>query len=71
MFTRQVLPEPVQPAHGPAARGGGALEQVLCDLASPGDRIEHGSLQIEILDADRRRVQRLRLKSLVPKRMTS
>jgi CBS domain containing-hemolysin-like protein len=50
---------------------GGAVVQLFGRLPSPGERIEHGGVQVEVLDADRRRVQRLRLKMLVPKRMTS
>ena len=33
----------------------------------PGEKLEHGGLEIEVLDADRRRVNRLRLKTLVQK----
>jgi magnesium and cobalt exporter, CNNM family len=50
---------------------GGAVVELFGRLPSPGEKIEHGSVEIEVLDADRRRVQRLRLKPLVPKRMTS
>lgn len=50
---------------------GGAVVELFGRLPSPGERIEHGSMEIEVLDADRRRIQRLRLRSLVPKRMTS
>jgi magnesium and cobalt exporter, CNNM family len=50
---------------------GGAVVELFGRLPSTGERIEHGGFEIEVLDADRRRVQRLRLKSFVPKRMTS
>lgn len=49
----------------------GAVVELFGRLPSTGEKIEHGGLEIEVLDADRRRVQRLRLKTLVPKRMTS
>jgi CBS domain containing-hemolysin-like protein len=49
----------------------GAVVELFGRLPSSGERIEHGGLEIEVLDADRRRIQRLRLKNLVPKRMTS
>lgn len=49
----------------------GAVVELFGRLPSPGEKIEHGGVEIEILDADRRRVQRLRLKALAPKRMTS
>jgi CBS domain containing-hemolysin-like protein len=45
----------------------GAVVELFGRLPSPGDRIEHGGVEIEVLAADRRRVQRLRLKTLVPK----
>jgi magnesium and cobalt exporter, CNNM family len=47
---------------------GGAVVELFGRLPGAGERIEHGGMEIEVLDADRRRVQRLRLKSLVPKR---
>ena len=50
---------------------GGAVVELFGRLPSPGEKIEHGGVEIEVLDADRRRVHRLRLKPLVPKRMTS
>jgi magnesium and cobalt exporter, CNNM family len=50
---------------------GGAVVELFGRLPSAGERIEHGGMEIEVLDADRRRVQRLRLKNLVPKRVTS
>ena len=49
---------------------GGAVVELFGRLPSPGERLEHGGIEIEILDSDRRRIQRLRLKTLVPKRMT-
>jgi len=45
----------------------GAVVELFGRLPSPGEKIEHGGVEIEVLAADRRRVQRLRLKILVPK----
>jgi len=45
----------------------GAVVELFGRLPSPGEKIEHGGVEIEVLDADRRRVQRLRLKILAPK----
>jgi CBS domain containing-hemolysin-like protein len=45
----------------------GAVVELFGRLPSAGEKIEHGGVEIEVLDADRRRVQRLRLKVLVPK----
>ena len=45
----------------------GAVVELFGRLPSPGEKIEHGGVEIEVLDADRRRVQRLRLKTLVPR----
>jgi CBS domain containing-hemolysin-like protein len=45
----------------------GAVVELFGRLPSAGERIEHGGVEIEVLDADRRRVQRLRLKTLAPK----
>ncbi|HEY2381519.1 MAG TPA: hemolysin family protein [Terriglobia bacterium] len=45
----------------------GAVVELFGRLPSPGEKIEHGGVEIEVLDADRRRVQRLRLKTLAPK----
>jgi CBS domain containing-hemolysin-like protein len=45
----------------------GAVVELFGKLPSPGERIEHGGVEIEVIDADRRRVQKLRLKLLVPK----
>jgi putative hemolysin len=50
---------------------GGSVVELFGRLPSAGERLEHGGIEIEVLDADRRRIHRLRLKSLVPKRMTS
>ena len=50
---------------------GGAVVELFGRLPSPGEKIEHGGVEIEVLDADRRRVERLRLKPMVPRRMTS
>jgi putative hemolysin len=49
----------------------GAVVELFGRLPSPGEKIEHGGVEVEVLDADRRRIQRLRLKLLVPKRMSS
>ena len=48
----------------------GAVVELFGKLPSPGEKLEHQGIQIEVLDADRRRVHRLRMKVLVPKRMT-
>jgi len=48
----------------------GAVVQLFGKLPAPGETIEHQGIQIEVLDADRRRVKRLRMKILVPRRMT-
>ncbi|HEY2847110.1 MAG TPA: hemolysin family protein [Pyrinomonadaceae bacterium] len=45
----------------------GAVVELFGRLPSPGEKIEHGGVEIEVLDADRRRIQRLRLKTLAPK----
>src|SRR5499426_527643 len=45
----------------------GAVVELFGRLPSPGEKIAHGGVEIEVLDADRRRVQRLRLKILAPK----
>jgi CBS domain containing-hemolysin-like protein len=45
----------------------GAVVELFGRLPAAGEKIEHGGVEIEVLDADRRRVQRLRLKTLVPK----
>src|SRR5262245_2569548 len=45
----------------------GAVVGLSGRLPSPGEKIEHGGVEIEVLAADRRRVQRLRLKILAPK----
>lgn len=49
----------------------GAVVELFGRLPGAGEKIEHGGVEIEVLDADRRRVQRLRLRILFPKRMTS
>jgi len=49
----------------------GAVVELFGRLPFAGEKIEHGGVEIEILAADRRRVQRLRLRLLIPKRMTS
>jgi CBS domain containing-hemolysin-like protein len=48
----------------------GAVVQLFGKLPTPGETIEHQGIQIEVLDADRRRVKRLRMKVVVPHRMT-
>jgi CBS domain containing-hemolysin-like protein len=45
----------------------GAVVELFGRLPSPGEKIEHAGVEIEVLAADRRRVQRLKLKMLVPK----
>jgi CBS domain containing-hemolysin-like protein len=45
----------------------GAVVELFGRLPSAGEKIEHGGVEIEVLAADRRRVQRLRLKILAPK----
>ena len=45
----------------------GAVVELFGRLPSTGEKLEHGGLEIEVLDADRRRVNRLRLKTLVQK----
>jgi len=47
----------------------GAVVELFGRLPATGEKIEHRGVQIEVLDADRRRVHRLRLKVLVPRRM--
>jgi CBS domain containing-hemolysin-like protein len=49
----------------------GAVVELFGRLPSPGEHIEHRGIAIEILDADRKRVHRLRLRLLVQDRMTS
>jgi len=44
----------------------GAVVELFGRLPSPGEKIEHSGVEIEVLNADRRRVQRLRLKILAP-----
>jgi len=48
----------------------GAVVELFGKLPTVGEKIEHQGIQVEVLDADRRRVQRLRIKVLVPRRMT-
>ena len=49
----------------------GAVIELFGRVPLPGEKIEHGGVEVEVLEAERRRVRRLRLKPLVPKRMTS
>jgi hypothetical protein len=44
-----------------------AVVELFGRLPSPGEKIEHGGVEIEVLDANPRRVQRLRLKTVAPK----
>ncbi len=48
----------------------GAVVELFGRLPSTGEKIEHQGIHIEVLDADRRRVHRLRLRVPVPHRMT-
>jgi CBS domain containing-hemolysin-like protein len=45
----------------------GAVVELFGRLPAPGDQLEHRGVQVEILEADRRRVHRLRLKVAGPK----
>jgi putative hemolysin len=45
----------------------GAVVELFGKLPSAGEKIEHGGVEIEVLAADRRRIQRLRLKTLAAK----
>jgi CBS domain containing-hemolysin-like protein len=45
----------------------GAVVELFGRLPSTGEKIEHGGVEIEVLDADRRRIKRLRIKTLVGK----
>jgi putative hemolysin len=45
----------------------GAVVELFGRLPSAGEKIEHGGVDIEVLAADRRRVQQLRIKTLVRK----
>ena len=49
----------------------GAVVELFGRVPLPGEKIKHGGIEVEVLEADRRRVRRLRLKPLVPRRMTS
>ena len=48
----------------------GAVVELFGRLPASGEKLEHQGIQIEVLDADRRRVHRLRMRVLVPRRMT-
>ena len=48
----------------------GGVVQLFGKLPTAGETLEHHGIQIEVLDADRRRVKRLRMKVLVPHRKT-
>ena len=45
----------------------GAVVELFGRLPSAGEKIEHGGVDIEVLAADRRRVQQLRIKTMVAK----
>ena len=45
----------------------GAVVELFGRLPTAGERIEHGGVSVEVLDADRRRVHRLRMKVLAPR----
>ena len=45
----------------------GAVVELFGRLPSGGEKMEHQGISVEILDADRRRVHRLRMKNLVPR----
>ena len=45
----------------------GAVIELFGRVPVPGEKIEHGGIEVEVLEADRRRVRRLRLKPMVPK----
>jgi putative hemolysin len=47
----------------------GAVVELFGKLPVSGEKIEHQGIQIEVVDADRRRVHRLRMRILVPRRM--
>ena len=49
----------------------GAVIELFGRVPAAGEKIEHGGVEIQVLEADRRRVRRLRIKPLVPRRMTS
>ena len=48
----------------------GAVVELFGKLPATGEKIEHQGVHIEVLDADRRRVHRLRLRVPIPHRMT-
>jgi CBS domain containing-hemolysin-like protein len=48
----------------------GAVIELFGRVPAAGETIEHGGVEIQVLEADRRRVRRLRIKPLVPRRMT-
>jgi CBS domain containing-hemolysin-like protein len=49
----------------------GAVIELFGRVPAAGEKIEHGGVEIQVLEADRRRVRRLRIRPLVPRRMTS
>jgi CBS domain containing-hemolysin-like protein len=49
----------------------GAVLELFGRVPAAGEKIEHGGVEIQVLEADRRRVRRLRIKPLVQRRMTS
>jgi putative hemolysin len=49
----------------------GAVIELFGRVPAAGEKIEHGGVEIQVLEADRRRVRRLRIKPMVTRRMTS
>ncbi len=49
----------------------GAVIELFGRVPLAGEKIENGGVEVEVLEADRRRLRRLRVKPLIPKRMTS
>jgi CBS domain containing-hemolysin-like protein len=49
----------------------GAVIELFGRVPAAGEKIEHGGVEIQVLEADRRRVRRLRIRPLVPRRMMS
>jgi len=48
----------------------GAVLELFGRLPAVGERVEHHGVQIEVLEADRRRIRRLRIRVASPRRMT-
>src|SRR5436309_1818674 len=49
----------------------GAVIELFGRVPAAGEKIEHAGAEIQVLEADRRRLRRLRIKPLIPRRMTS